>query len=141
VAFLIDPKLFASNLKYFRERQSYTIKELADRTYLTAAALRSLESGTLVPTEHQLTAIASVLMVKREELILPRPPGVEYYERGGRLDSRDRTGLAVAGLPGLARIMIPPALTWPPPTRRPQSEEARPSRCIYAIRQRPRVRQ
>ena len=80
MAFLIDPKLFASNLKYFREHQSYTIRELADHANLTTSALQSLESGTLVPTEHQLTAIASALMVKREELVLPRPPEVEYYE-------------------------------------------------------------
>lgn len=80
MSFLIDSKLFASNLKYFRERQSYTVKELADHTNLTTALLRSLESGTLVPTEQQLTVIASALTVKREELILPRPPEMGYYE-------------------------------------------------------------
>ena len=80
MSFLIDSKLFASNLKYFRERQSVTIKELADHTNLTTAVLHSLETGTLVPTEQQLTVIASALTVKREELILPRPPEMEYYE-------------------------------------------------------------
>ena len=79
MAFLIDPKLFASNMKYFRERQSYTLKELADHTNLTTAVLQPLESGTLVPTEHQPTAIASALMIKHGELTLPRSPEVEYY--------------------------------------------------------------
>ncbi len=80
MSFLIDSKLFASNLRYFRERQGYTIKELAGRTSLTATSLQLLETGTRVPPEEKLTAVASALMVKQEELVLPRPPEVEYYE-------------------------------------------------------------
>lgn len=51
MAFLIDSKLFASNLTHFRERQSYTIKELASRTSLTTTVLQTLGSGTYLPTE------------------------------------------------------------------------------------------
>jgi len=67
-------------MKYFRERQSYSIATLAQYSNLTTTALQSLESGTHVPTEAQLTHLASALKVKREELVLPRPPEMEYYE-------------------------------------------------------------
>jgi len=80
MAFLIDPKLFAANMRYFRERQSYSIATLAQYTYLTTSVLQSLESGTHVPTEAQLSHLASALRVKREELVLPRPQETEYYE-------------------------------------------------------------
>lgn len=37
MSFLIDSKLFASNLRYCRGRKSYTVKELADHADLTPA--------------------------------------------------------------------------------------------------------
>lgn len=80
MTFLIDPRLFAANLKYFRERQSYSFATLAKYTNLTTTVLQSLERGTHIPTESQLTELASALKVKREGLILPRPPEMEYYE-------------------------------------------------------------
>lgn len=80
MAFLIDPKLFASNMRYYRERQSYTIATLAQHTNLTTTVLQSLEAGAHVPTEAQLAHIASALRVKKEDLVLPRPPEVEYFE-------------------------------------------------------------
>jgi transcriptional regulator with XRE-family HTH domain len=80
MTFLIEPKLFASNMRYYRERQSYSISALAQLTNLTTTVLQSLESGTHVPNEAQLAHIASALKVKKEELVLPRPPEAEYYE-------------------------------------------------------------
>ena len=80
MSFLIEPKLFAANMRYYRERQSYTIAAMSRHTNLTTAALQSLESGTHVPTEAQLAHIASALKVKQEDLVLPRPPEMEYYE-------------------------------------------------------------
>jgi transcriptional regulator with XRE-family HTH domain len=80
MSFLIDSKLFASNMRYFRERQSYTIRELAHRTDLTINAVQALESGTQAPSESQLSRIARALAVKREDLVLPRPPEIEYFE-------------------------------------------------------------
>jgi ribosome-binding protein aMBF1 (putative translation factor) len=80
MTFLIDPKLFAANMRYYRERQSYSIATLAQHTNLTTTVIQSLESGTHVPTEAQLGHLASALKVKREELVLPRPPEMEYYE-------------------------------------------------------------
>ena len=53
MTFLIDPKLFAANMRYFRERQSYSIATLAQYTTLTTAVLQALESGTHIPTEAQ----------------------------------------------------------------------------------------
>lgn len=35
MSFLIEPKLFAANMRYYRERQSYTIAALAQHTNLT----------------------------------------------------------------------------------------------------------
>jgi len=80
MSFLIEPKLFAANMRYYRERQSYTIAALALHTNLTTASLQSLEAGTHIPTEAQLTHIASALKVRQEDLVLPRPPEMEYYE-------------------------------------------------------------
>lgn len=80
MSFLIDPKLFAANMRYYREHQSYTIASLAQRTNLTTTVLQSLESGTKMPTEAQLAHIASALEVKQENLVLPHPPQAEYYE-------------------------------------------------------------
>jgi len=80
MSFLIDPKLFAANMRYYRESQSYTIATLAHRTNLTTTVLQSLERGTHVPTGAQLDQVASALKVKKEDLVLPRPPEVEYYE-------------------------------------------------------------
>lgn len=80
MSFLIEPKLFASNLRYFREHQSYTVSELARRANLTTAVIQSLESGTQIPAGDQLSQIAAALKIKREQLVLPRPPEIEYYE-------------------------------------------------------------
>ena len=80
MTFLIEPKLFAANLRYYRERQSYTVRELAARSLLTTSVIQGLESGTRMPTNEQLKAIASALRVKSEDLVLPRPPEIEYYE-------------------------------------------------------------
>ena len=80
MTFLIEPKLFAANMRYYRERESYTIASLAQLTNLTTTVLQSLESGAHVPTGAQLTDIASALRVKREELVLPHPSEAEYYE-------------------------------------------------------------
>jgi transcriptional regulator with XRE-family HTH domain len=77
---LIEPKLFASNMRYFRERESYTIATLSQHTNLSTSVLQSLESGRHIPTEAQLAHIASALKVKKEDLVLPRPPEMEYYE-------------------------------------------------------------
>jgi hypothetical protein len=56
MSFLIDPKLFASNMRYFRGRQSFTVKELAARIQLTTSVVQALESGNQVPTESQLSS-------------------------------------------------------------------------------------
>jgi transcriptional regulator with XRE-family HTH domain len=80
MAFLIDPKIFAANMRYYRERESYSFAALAQHTNLTTSVLQSLESGTYIATEAQLTHLASALKVHPEELVLPRPPEAEYYE-------------------------------------------------------------
>jgi transcriptional regulator with XRE-family HTH domain len=80
MTFLIDPKLFAANMRYYRERQSYTVAELARHTNLATTALQSLERGIRVPNEAQLIRIASALEVKQEDLVMPRPPEEDYYE-------------------------------------------------------------
>jgi len=59
MAFLIDAKLFAANMRYYRERQSYTIATLAHHTNLMTTVLHSLESGTHIPTEAQVAQIAA----------------------------------------------------------------------------------
>jgi transcriptional regulator with XRE-family HTH domain len=80
MSFLIEPKLFAANIRYHRERQSYTIRALAQHTNLTPTVLQSLESGAHTPTEGQLLRLASALQVKQEDLLMPRPSEAEYYE-------------------------------------------------------------
>lgn len=80
MAFLIEPKLFASNLRYFRERESYTVSELARRSNLTTGVIQALESGTHVPTNAQLSQVAAALKIGSEQLVLPLPPEMEYYE-------------------------------------------------------------
>ena len=80
MAFLIDPKLFAANMRYYRGRQSYTINDLSIHTGLTAAVIQTLESGAHMPTESQLSRVATALLVKREDLVLPRPQEMEYFE-------------------------------------------------------------
>jgi transcriptional regulator with XRE-family HTH domain len=78
--FLIQPQTFADNLRYFRSRRSFTVGALAQKTGLTTSVIQLLESGAKVPTAGQLTRLASALLVKSEDLVLPRPPEIEYYE-------------------------------------------------------------
>jgi transcriptional regulator with XRE-family HTH domain len=80
MAFLIDSKLFATNMEYYRKAQSYTYAEMAHLTNLSTTVLQSLESGTLIPTNSQLERIASALKVAQEQLVLPRPQEKDYFE-------------------------------------------------------------
>ena len=78
--YLIEPVLFAENLRHFRERESYSIKRLAELAQLTPAAVERLEGGAATPTDEQLRRVAAALGVQATQLILPRPPEMEYYE-------------------------------------------------------------
>jgi transcriptional regulator with XRE-family HTH domain len=78
--FIIEPKLFASNLRYYRERQSFTVQHLAASTGVPYSTIVALEEGVRVPIDDHLRRIATALGVKAEELILPRKFEPEDYE-------------------------------------------------------------
>ena len=80
MAYMIDRQLFANNLRYYRGVQSYTLNQLADLTLMPLSAIRGFETGLVMPSNEQLIRLTSALKIKREALIMPRPPEMEYYE-------------------------------------------------------------
>lgn len=78
--FIIEPKLFASNLRYYRERQSYTTRQLATASGVPYSTLVTLEAGVHIPIDDHLRQLAAALRVKSEELILPRKFEPDYFE-------------------------------------------------------------
>lgn len=80
MAFLLDTKLLAENIKYFRKREGYSISKLASLATLAPHVIQALEGGASTPSTAQLDRVARALQVKSEQLVLPRPPEVEYYE-------------------------------------------------------------
>lgn len=60
---------FAETLKYLRETNNLTQKELAKKSRLSSQCISSLEQGTRSPTGITLTALSNVLNVSTDYLL------------------------------------------------------------------------
>lgn len=80
MAYIIDRQTFAANLNYYRNKQDYTIGKLAEIMMTPINVLRGLETGLVTPSSAQLRRLSEILHLKSEELIMPRPPDIEYQE-------------------------------------------------------------
>jgi transcriptional regulator with XRE-family HTH domain len=80
MAFQLDPELIGSNIRYYREKQSLTIRRLADLSLLRYQQIADMENGVGMPSVRLLAVVAEVLGVQAYQLTLPRPPEAEYQE-------------------------------------------------------------
>ena len=78
--YLIDARIFAENLKHYREQKTLTVKDLARSIDTISSVITTLESGIQRPTDQQLSQLARCLSVREEQLILPRPPEIDPFE-------------------------------------------------------------
>lgn len=68
MAHQIDAQTFGRQLAYYREKEGYTVKQLADKCVLLPHVIQNIESGRKAPSIQEAHLIARTLGVELTEL-------------------------------------------------------------------------
>lgn len=101
---------FSKQLRFYRERNSYSQEELAEKIYVTRQTISKWENDRTYPDIHNLIALSTLFDVTLDELV---KGDVEVMKNSIEAEKMDKLSWVMVIFVGLAALTVgPAALLW-----------------------------